>query len=52
MAIGIHNVRWIVFDDDLMLKFTMTNVDGLNSAYTDSRPGFIMPQLEWQFVDN
>ncbi len=52
LAIGIHNVRWIIFDDDLILKFTMTNVDGLNSAYTDSRPGFIMPQLEWQFADN
>jgi lipopolysaccharide transport system ATP-binding protein len=47
LAIGIHNVRWIIFDDDLILKFVMTNVDGLNSAFTDSRPGFIMPQLIW-----
>jgi lipopolysaccharide transport system ATP-binding protein len=52
LAIGIHNVRWIVFDDDLMMIFNVTNVDGLNSAYTDLRPGFIMPQLEWRNVDN
>ncbi len=52
LAIGIHNIRWIVFDDNLMLRFNVTNVDGLNSAFTDSRPGFIMPQLYWQFIDN
>jgi lipopolysaccharide transport system ATP-binding protein len=52
LAIGIHNVRWIVFDDDLVLKFAISNVGGLNSAYTDSRPGFIMPQLLWQYIDN
>jgi lipopolysaccharide transport system ATP-binding protein len=52
LVIGIHNVRWIVFDDNLMLRFNVTNVDGLNSAFTDSRPGFIMPQLDWQYVDN
>ncbi|MEL1252648.1 ABC transporter ATP-binding protein [Flavobacterium sp. DGU38] len=52
LAIGIHNTRWIVYDDNLVLKFNMTNVGGLNSAFTDSRPGFIMPQLNWQYVDN
>ncbi len=51
-AIGIHNVRWIVFDDNLMLRFNITNVDGLNSAFTDSRPGLIMPQLAWKYVEN
>jgi lipopolysaccharide transport system ATP-binding protein len=51
LAIGIHNIRWIVFDDNLMMRFNITNVDGLNSAFTDSRPGFIMPQLDWQILD-
>ena len=48
IAIGIHNKRWIVFDDTLLLKFTVTNVGGLNSAFADLRPGFIMPKLLWQ----
>ena len=52
LAIGIHNIRWIVFDDNLVLRFNVTNVDGLNSAFTDARPGFIMPQLAWLFIDN
>jgi lipopolysaccharide transport system ATP-binding protein len=52
IAIGIHNIRWIVFDDNVMLRFNVTNVDGLNSAFTDSRPGFIMPQLDWLYIDN
>lgn len=48
IAIGIHNKRWIVFDGNLLLKFTVTNVGGLNSAFADLRPGFIMPKLLWQ----
>lgn len=51
LAIGIHNIRWIIFDDNLMMRFNITNVDGLNSAFTDSRPGFIMPQLNWQYLN-
>ncbi len=51
LAIGIHNIRWIVFDDNLMMRFNITNVDGLNRAFIDSRPGFIMPQLDWQILD-
>lgn len=52
LAIGIHNVRWIVHDDDLMLKFNAINIDGLNSAYADSRPGLIMPKLSWENRNN
>lgn len=48
LAIGIHSVRWIVYDDNLTLKFNIINVDGLNSVFSDTRPGFIMPQLDWQ----
>lgn len=51
IAIGVHNVRWIVFDDRLMIKFTVTNIDGLNSAFLDSRPGLIMPNLVWDKIN-
>ena len=46
IAIGIHNVRWIVFDN-LKLNFTISNIKGLNSNYADNRPGVIMPYLQW-----
>ena len=52
LAIGIHNVRWIIFDDNIVLRFNVINIDGLNRAYTDSRPGFLMPQLDWRYIDN
>ena len=48
LAIGIHNVRWIVFDDNLIVRFSVTNIGGLNSAFLDTRPGFIMPNLQWE----
>ncbi len=48
LAIGIHNVRWIVFDDKLIVRFSITNIEGLNSAFLDARPGFIMPHLLWE----
>ena len=47
LAIGIHNVRWIVFDDKLKVRFSITNISGLNSAFLDKRPGFILPHLLW-----
>jgi lipopolysaccharide transport system ATP-binding protein len=50
LAIGIHKVRWVVFDNDLMLKFIVNNVEGLNGAFADSRPGFIMPKLAWENI--
>jgi lipopolysaccharide transport system ATP-binding protein len=52
LAIGIHNVRWIIFDDNIILRFNVVNIDGLNSAYNDSRPGFLMPQLDWRYIDD
>ncbi|MGK4569301.1 hypothetical protein [Flavobacterium sp. 3HN19-14] len=47
-AIGIHNVRWIIHSDNLVIPLTITNVEGLNSAFADNRPGVIMPQLSWE----
>jgi lipopolysaccharide transport system ATP-binding protein len=47
IAIGIHNVRWIIHDQ-LKIDFTVINFDGLNKAYADDRPGVIMPPIEWR----
>lgn len=52
LVVGIHNNRWIIYDDKLMLRFNIINFDGLNSAFTDSRPGIIMPKLEWKINNN
>jgi lipopolysaccharide transport system ATP-binding protein len=52
LAIGVHNIRWIIFNDNLIVRFNVINVDGLNSAFADARPGFIMPQLNWHYFDN
>ena len=46
VVIGIHNVRWIIYDG-LKISFSITNIKGLNSNYADSRPGVIMPYIEW-----
>jgi lipopolysaccharide transport system ATP-binding protein len=46
LQIGIHNVRWIV-DNTVLRRISVETVDGVNSNYADSRPGVIMPQLEW-----
>jgi lipopolysaccharide transport system ATP-binding protein len=47
IKIGIHNQRWIV-DDQIELSLQTTNVHALNSNYNDTRPGFLMPKIEWQ----
>ncbi len=47
-AIGIHNVRWIILNSELIENFTIININGLNSAFADSRPGFILPELKWR----
>ena len=52
LIIGIHNKRWIVFDDNLIQKITLNNLIGLNKAFADNRPGIIMPQLNWQLKKN
>lgn len=47
LTIGIHNIRWII-NDNLKVNFSVSNIKGLNSSYADSRPGVIMPYLEWK----
>jgi lipopolysaccharide transport system ATP-binding protein len=51
-AIGIHNNRWILFDEKIILKFNVTNIGGLNSAFADTRPGFIMPEMSWKYFND
>ncbi|WP_432222965.1 polysaccharide ABC transporter ATP-binding protein [Flavobacterium sp. TMP13] len=51
-AIGIHNKRWIIFDDNLIIKISVMNIGGLNSAFADSRPGVISPELLWCNIEN
>ena len=46
LQIGVHNVRWIV-NDSITEKITIDAIDGVNSVYADSRPGKIMPKIDW-----
>jgi len=46
IVIGIHNVRWLIHDE-IKVNFSINNIRGLNSNYADSRPGVIMPYIEW-----
>jgi lipopolysaccharide transport system ATP-binding protein len=46
LAVGVHNVRWLIFEQ-IGLTFEITNIRGTNSLYADSRPGMIMPQVQW-----
>jgi len=47
LQIGIHNIRWIV-NGNLSINFEVQFVDGINSKYADSRPGKIMPLVNWE----
>ena len=46
LAIGIHNVRWVVFDK-IKFEINVSNINGINKNYSDTRPGLIMPQVSW-----
>ncbi len=43
----IHRTKWI-YSGDFGIRISMHNQNGVNSRYDDSRPGFLMPGLEWQ----
>jgi hypothetical protein len=47
LQIGIHNVRWISSGEH-SIEFEVINVSGVNAAYSDYRPGVIMPSLKWE----
>jgi lipopolysaccharide transport system ATP-binding protein len=44
---GIHNNKWIVYEEALFIEFTVNNLGGLNRSYMEKRPGIIMPAIEW-----
>ena len=48
LAIGIHNRRWIVFDDSIGQELVVQNLEGVNAIYMEERPGLIMPSLYWE----
>jgi len=47
IVIGIHNVRWISFDQ-ISIPINLHNINGLNKQYTDKRPGVLMPHIDWR----
>ena len=46
VAIGIHNVRWILLDK-INTQININNYNGINNLYADERPGIIMPKMIW-----
>jgi lipopolysaccharide transport system ATP-binding protein len=46
LIMGIHKVDWLT-NGDSILKFSIVNLDGINSKYNDFRPGLINPQINW-----
>ena len=47
VAIGIHKVRWIIYDD-CRIELSIYNIDGVNKLFSDNRPGILMPRLLWE----
>lgn len=48
VSIGIHNQRWIIFDE-VKVTLSFKNLDGINKLYfSDNRPGIINPLIDWQ----
>lgn len=50
LAVSIHRVRWIT-KDVIGRNISVDHVDGVNAAYADSRPGVIMPAIEWDVLE-
>ena len=51
VAIGIHNVEWIVFDK-IRIPLNYYNTRGVNKQYvSDYRPGVVAPYLKWETIN-
>ena len=48
-TIGIHNLKWLNYREQRIF-LNMINVDGINSLYSDERPGIINPLLKWDIL--
>jgi lipopolysaccharide transport system ATP-binding protein len=46
---GLHNVEWIL-ENEVSRFFTVSNIYGVNSNYSDFRPGLILPEINWQLT--
>jgi len=44
---SIHNRKWLS-KDYVQLRFEIHHTGGTNQIYADSRPGVLMPKLNWQ----
>jgi len=47
LAIGLHMIKGYVFSY-VKVKFNINNISGINKNYADSRPGIIMPYINWE----
>ncbi len=51
VSIGVHNVRWIIYDN-IKISFSYYNIKGINKLYiSDHRPGIINPFIEWKNIN-
>ena len=46
---SVHCIRWIIHDE-LYFNIDLENIDGVNSIYSDARPGVIMPRIGWENI--
>jgi lipopolysaccharide transport system ATP-binding protein len=46
LSIGIHNVRWIVYQS-IKANVKINNINGINKIYAEKIPGSIKPALQW-----
>ena len=46
LSIGIHNVRWIVYES-IRTSFRINTIGGINKIYAEKRSGIIKPYLNW-----
>ncbi len=44
---GIHNVKWLINQGELSWEVHLQNVRGINSNYSDHRPGILLPSISW-----
>jgi lipopolysaccharide transport system ATP-binding protein len=50
-AIGVHNVKWLSISTHKLLV-NIININGVNSLYSDKRPGMIAPEIKWKLNEN
>jgi lipopolysaccharide transport system ATP-binding protein len=45
--VGIHKRKWILYNDNIYKTIETINFDGINSIYAETRPGLLMPKMNW-----